>query len=443
MTPLYPYQASAIGKIAAADKPMLNAFDPGLGKSRVALSVLYAKGFRRVLIFCPSSVLLVWEAEVRKWWGGMDVTIVRPSSAIPAKEGLFLVSYGLVSEASGATTKLLEKTTPFDACVIDEVHYLKNPRANRSKRIFDLLKAGKLGWVHPMSGTPAPNNASELWGMLYHLRPDTIVSPVNGKPMREGEFVARYCTVDQFKVNGGRHWVTRITGSKNKDELRERIAPMVLRARKKDVLPDLPPLDFVVLPVKAEMPESFDRLGRLDRLDDDDELLAELASGAAKSEIQGLGLAKIPAVVEWIADLLDSDPKRRLVVWAMHHRVIDSYVGLLAQYSPVKLDGRDSLEARRVAIDRFMTKQARVFIGQIQAGGTGLTLVSLTAPCSDVIFAESSFSWTDNVQAACRIHRIGQMDGVLARYASAAGTLDDRIQEILARKSRDWVEVFG
>jgi len=90
-----------------------------------------------------------------------------------------------------------------------------------------------------------------------------------------------------------------------------------------------------------------------------------------------------------------------------------------------------------------MTKQARVFIGQIQAGGTGLTLVSLTAPCSDVIFAESSFSWTDNVQAACRIHRIGQMDGVLARYASAAGTLDDRIQEILARKSRDWVEVFG
>jgi SWI/SNF-related matrix-associated actin-dependent regulator 1 of chromatin subfamily A len=436
MTPLYPYQASAVGRIAAADKPMLNAFDPGLGKSRVALSVLYAKGFRRVLIFCPSSVLLVWEAEVRKWWG-MPTTIVRSGSPIPAKEGIFIVSYGLISEASGATTKLFEKTTPFDACVIDEVHYLKNPRANRSKRIFDLLKAGKLGWVHPMSGTPAPNNAGEIWGLLYHLRPDCIVSPVNGKPMREGEFVARYCTVDQFKVNGGRHWVTRITGSKNKDELRERIAPMVLRARKKDVLPDLPPLDFVVLPVAAV---GAPTLGGFDGLDDD-AVLAEVAK--AKSEIQNLGLAKIPAVVECVADLLDSDPRRRLVVWAMHHRVIDRYVELLAQYSPVKLDGRDDLAARRAAIEQFMSRKASIFVGQIQAGGTGLTLVSPTAPCSDVIFAESSFSWTDNVQAACRIHRIGQMDGVLARYASAVGTLDDRIQEILARKSRDWVEVFG
>jgi SWI/SNF-related matrix-associated actin-dependent regulator 1 of chromatin subfamily A len=441
MTPLYPYQAAAVAGIAAAEKPMLNAFDPGLGKTRVALAILAKKGFRRVLVFCPHSVVLVWEAEVKKWWrDAPPVTIVRAGLLVPDGEGVFLLSYGLISEASGRVAQRLLNTHPFEATIVDECHYLKNPRANRSKRIFDLIP--RLGWVHPMSGTPAPNNASEIWGLLWHLRPDTIVSPVNGKPMYEAEFVSRYCTVEQFKVNGGRHWVTRVTGNKNNDELRRRIAPMVLRARKKDVLPDLPPLDFVVLPINAEVPVGLRNSEIFDRYDDDD-LLAQLESGAAKSEVQQLGLAKIPAVVEWISDLLESDRKRRLVVWAMHHRVIDAYVGLLAEYGVVKFDGSDSLEQRRDVIDRFMSGRARVFVGQIQAGGTGLTLVSETARCSDVIFAESSFSWTDNVQAACRIHRIGQQDGVLARYASVAGTLDDRIQEILARKSRDWVEVFG
>jgi SNF2 family DNA or RNA helicase len=90
-----------------------------------------------------------------------------------------------------------------------------------------------------------------------------------------------------------------------------------------------------------------------------------------------------------------------------------------------------------------MSGDAKIFVGQIQAGGTGITLVSPTAKCSDVIFAESSFSPSDNYQAACRVHRIGQNDGVLVRHASAAGTLDDRIQEILARKSRDIKEIFG
>jgi SNF2 family DNA or RNA helicase len=148
-------------------------------------------------------------------------------------------------------------------------------------------------------------------------------------------------------------------------------------------------------------------------------------------------------VVEWIEDLLDGDDKRRLVVWCVHHAVIDRYAGLLAQYKPVTFDGRDNLAARRLAIHRFMSGKARIFIGQIQAGGTGLTLVSKTSPCSDVVFAEASFSPADNFQAACRVHRIGQMDGVLVRHAAAAGTLDDRIQEILARKSRELTELFG
>ena len=83
-----------------------------------------------------------------------------------------------------------------------------------------------------------------------------------------------------------------------------------------------------------------------------------------------------------------------------------------------------------------------MFVGQIQAGGTAITLSGGKLPCRDVVFAETSFSPSDNFQAACRIHRIGQHDAVLARFASAAETYDDRIQEILARKTKDFTELF-
>jgi SNF2 family DNA or RNA helicase len=440
MTPeIYPYQDKAAIQIGHSALPVLNAFDPGLGKSRVALEVIKSRGFRRVLILCPHSVVLVWEAEIQRWWPTSPAMVAyRPGLGIWKGEGIFIVSYGLLSEASGEVAQHLADTGPFEATIIDEAHYLKNPKSNRAKRVFELLGQGQLGWVHPMTGTPAPNHAGELWGLVYHLRPDLIVSPVTGKPMREGEFLSRYCNIRQFKVNN--HWVEQVTGSKNLPELRARLAPMLLMAKKKDVLPELPPIDFVTLPVWAgdthNNPLPWDSL-------DDDALLVKLQAGAIKSENQLLGLAKTASVVEWIEDLLDGDDKRRLVVWCVHHAVIDRYAGLLAQYKPVTFDGRDNLAARRLAIHRFMSGKARIFIGQIQAGGTGLTLVSKTSPCSDVVFAEASFSPADNFQAACRVHRIGQMDGVLVRHAAAAGTLDDRIQEILARKSRELTELFG
>ncbi len=432
---IYPYQAKAVGTIFAAKQPILNAFDPGLGKTRVAIASVYARGYRRILVLCPHSVVLVWEAEIKKWWpSAPPVKIARPG-AITNGDGIFIVSYGLMSETSGHMANHLERVEKFEAAILDEAHYLKNPKSNRAKRIYELLKNGKLGWAHPMTGTPAPNHAGELWGLVYHLRPDLITSPTTGKPMRESEFMSRYCNIRQFKVNN--HWVEQVTGSKNLPELRARLAPMMLMAKKRDVLPDLPPIDFVTLPVAAN---TVWRHGADDELDDD-ALLTETAK--AKSEIQDLGLAKVEPVVEWVSDLLDGDDKRRLVIWAIHHSVIDRYVELLAQYRPVKFDGRDNLDARREAIQQFMTGTARIFVGQIVAGGTGITLVSKTSPCSDVVFAEASFSPADNFQAACRVHRIGQHDGVLVRHAAAAGTLDDRIQEILARKSRELTELFG
>jgi SNF2 family DNA or RNA helicase len=115
----------------------------------------------------------------------------------------------------------------------------------------------------------------------------------------------------------------------------------------------------------------------------------------------------------------------------------------LVNHHPVKIDGASSTKAREAAVDAFLEDhRCRLFIGNIQASGTGLTLVGPKCACSDVIFVEASYSVGDNVQAAARVHRIGQREGVVARFLTAHGTIDDRIQSILARKARDFANLF-
>jgi SNF2 family DNA or RNA helicase len=94
-------------------------------------------------------------------------------------------------------------------------------------------------------------------------------------------------------------------------------------------------------------------------------------------------------------------------------------------------------------VDKFLNERScRVFVGNIAAAGTALTLVGPTCKCSDVVFCESAWTPADNAQAACRVHRIGQHDGVVARMLSAAGTIDDIISDLLVRKARDFTQLF-
>ena len=97
----------------------------------------------------------------------------------------------------------------------------------------------------------------------------------------------------------------------------------------------------------------------------------------------------------------------------------------------------------RSAVDAFLRDPLRrIFIGNIQAAGTAITLVGPKCKCSDVVFVESSWTPMDNAQAACRVHRIGQKDGVVARMLSAAGTVDDLVNNLLVRKAREFTQLF-
>jgi SWI/SNF-related matrix-associated actin-dependent regulator 1 of chromatin subfamily A len=136
--------------------------------------------------------------------------------------------------------------------------------------------------------------------------------------------------------------------------------------------------------------------------------------------------------------------RRKILVFAHHQEVVGALRTGLAKWNPAVVVGGSTPSERTAAINTFLHRpECRVFIGNIQAAGTALTLVGPGCACSDVFFAEASYSVGDNVQAACRVHRIGQRDAVVARFITARGTIDDRIQSILARKAADFNDLFN
>ena len=228
----------------------------------------------------------------------------------------------------------------------------------------------------------------------------------------------------------------------------------MMRVRKQDVFKDMPPILWTQVPV----PIDYDNFSREDIARLDAAVAAATSSAGASADLgtitdalqalgknvglmalrRMLGIAKLRGATEYLVDMLDALPyDRKVLVFAHHAHVISALVRHLGEYSPAMIVGSTSAPDRVAAVDKFLTDpRCRVFVGNIHAAGTAITLVGPTCKCSDVVFVESSWTPMDNAQAACRVHRIGQQDGVVARMLSASGTADDLVNGLLVRCPR-------
>jgi SWI/SNF-related matrix-associated actin-dependent regulator 1 of chromatin subfamily A len=239
-----------------------------------------------------------------------------------------------------------------------------------------------------------------------------------------------------------------IEGSKNIASLRSKLEDFMLRVRKEMVLKDLPPIRFDVVPIGVNTQGANLTLPAITGMNDN-KVLAYLRGNLGDEHLmrirRHLGLLKATPSIEFINDFMENLPEgRKILVFAHHKEVIEKLVAGLANWSPVKIDGASTSAMRTQAVNTFLANPScRMFIGNIQAAGTGLTLVGPQCLCSDVFFVEASYAVGDNVQAAARVHRIGQKAAVVARFLTAHGTIDDRIQDILARKAGDFAKLFN
>lgn len=445
LPPLRPYQQTALDALLNGINYL--GLEQGLGKTRILIEFAKSQKARRILVFCPASVRLAWEVEIPKWWADAPPPIMvnKPADLMHA-EGFFIVSYDRMSRGTAFLDAVLI-APKFDLAFCDEAHALKNTKAHRTKSIYTGVRKN-VGRIVAASGTPAPNHAGELYSAFRALAPGQI-KLADGSVMNQTQFEDLFCKVDYKWFGARQHRV--ILGSQNIEQLKPRLKGFLLRMRKKDVLPDLPPLDFTTVPIEPslkgidqEVLDQFDNIILPDMTDD--EVLKVLGSfnGESIARLRStLGLAKANPAADYLVDFLE-EGKMKIVVWAVHHVVIDMLMQRLEAFSPVKIDGRSSIADRRFAVDAFLNKSSvRVFVGNITAAGTGLTLIGPRCECSDAFFVESSYTPGDNQQAGARIHRLGQKDGVLCRVFTARRTIDDRIQSIITRKTNELTELFS
>lgn len=418
---LYPYQQAGV-QFLAGRKTALLADDPGLGKTLQAIRACDAARVLKVLVICPAGVCETWKREIGKYREG--------------DWGAFVTSY---ERATGAYYQRL-LAQDWDVLIVDECHYLKTPGAKRTTSIYGdfsesdeimgaLALASKADQVWLLSGTPMPNDPSELFTHLRALYPQAVLSERTGKPWSIHQFVIGYC---RTKSTG---FGERIVGSKNEAKLNAKLSGFMLRRRKSEVLKDLPPMTFGEVFFEGNVdgvPTEEAALVRAALAEHGIDGLRKIAANGSVSTLRKLtALAKAAPAAQWINDWLDSTPiEKKIVVFAHHHAVIDVLFDKLHTRA-VRVHGSIKQADRQTSIDRMQNDpKIRCFIGQITAAGTGITLTA----ASDLLFVESSWVPAEMEQAAQRIHRIGQTEPCLVRFGMIAGSIDEDIQRAISRK---------
>jgi SWI/SNF-related matrix-associated actin-dependent regulator 1 of chromatin subfamily A len=409
---LEPFQWAGVRYVLDRRRAFL-ADEQGLGKTVEALAALEADGAFPAIVVCPASLKLNWEREAAHWLPHRSVAVVEGRVAVPPAAEILILNYELIATQREALARRRPR-----ALVLDESHYCKNPQAKRTRaarRLAEGLPRDALRLA--LTGTPVLNHADELISQLRVLgRLEDFGSGARFKQQFRGSL-----TEERL------HW-----------HLRRRC---FVRRRKSEVLPQLPDKRQVVVPVALDNQREY-------KLAEDDviawlreqpldlsELNAKIAATLRAQRLAQLGTlqrlaarGKLHAALAWTHDFLASGEP--LVVFARHVEVQEAVLERFPD--ALHLLGRDSTEAREATVRAFQGEEdaPQLIVCATRVAAQGITLTR----ASNVAFLELEWTPAMHDQAEDRCHRIGQHDAVTAWYLLAAGTIDETMARLIARK---------
>lgn len=403
MTPR-PYQEAGRDFLAARRFAYLGD-EMRVGKTPQAILAAQKVGAMKTIVVCPAIAVPHWGAEWWRWWPQAQVQPI-----VVSYDRLRLNAAGILAEN-------------WDLAIVDEAHFAKNPAAQRTKLIYG---KGGLGWaakrMWALSGTPAPKNAAELWPML---RAFGAVS------MTYMEFVNRYCYCDE---------TGRIIGTRMKfvAELRDILARVMLRRRRKEVAPEMPAIAFEFLEITPTTPADIHPpIGASDA-----ELLGWLAQHHPETsdDRQAVAMAKVEPLAEEIAEALKAKLYDRTVVFGWH--VAPLYAledALRRQGVSAEVINGATTQPRRAAIQSaFREGQLQVVAANILAAGTAIDLSS----ASHGYFLELDWTPGNNVQAANRLVSMDKHEPVTFDVVTWPGSADDAVNKVLLRRANELAKLY-
>ncbi|MCG8409829.1 MAG: DEAD/DEAH box helicase, partial [Bacteroidales bacterium] len=380
------------------------------------------------LIVMPTSLIYNWEEEIKKFTPELKclkfVGSNRPKDISLFKNyDIILTTYGIIRN----DLELL-KTYKFFYLILDESQYIKNPNSKIYKAINQINSRYRL----VLTGTPIENSLTDLWAQLNFLNKGLL----GNLQFFKKEFVTP---------------IEKNTDPDKKEKLIQFINPFVLRRTKKQVAKDLPDKSesVVFCNMSEEQKSLYEeekskiRNSILERIDNPQEKPTILA-------IEGLNklrqIANHPVLInpDYSADSGKYQEIIRNIenLIAENHKVLifSAYVkhlNLFANYLNLNkhkfsmLTGSTN-DRKRVIADFINADDKNVFLIQIKAGGVGLNLT-----IADYVFIIDPW-WNPAVeeQAINRTHRIGQDKKVMVYRFISVDTVEERILQLKAKKSK-------
>ncbi|XP_033086228.1 SWI/SNF-related matrix-associated actin-dependent regulator of chromatin subfamily A-like protein 1 isoform X3 [Trachypithecus francoisi] len=414
---LMPFQRAGVNFAIAKGGRLLLADDMGLGKTiqAICIAAFYRKEWP-LLVVVPSSVRFTWEQAFLRWLPSLSPDCI--NVVVTGKDRL---TAGLINIVSFDLLSKLEKQlkTPFKVVIIDESHFLKNSRTARCRAAMPVLKVAKR--VILLSGTPAMSRPAELYTQIIAVKP-TFFPQFHA-------FGLRYCDAKRMP------WGWDYSGSSNLGELKLLLEEAVmLRRLKSDVLSQLPAKQRKIVVIAPGRINARTRAAL-------DAAAMEMTTKDKTKQQQKDALilffnrtaeAKIPSVIEYILDLLESG-REKFLVFAHHKVVLDAITQELERkhVQHIRIDGSTSSAEREDLCQQFqLSERHAVAVLSITAANMGLTFSSADL----VVFAELFWNPGVLIQAEDRVHRIGQTSSVGIHYLVAKGTADDYLWPLIQEK---------
>ena len=444
---LRPYQETGIRWLhfmASLGLGACLADDMGLGKTLQTLALLLwlrHEGAAREpsLLVAPASLLANWKDEAQRFAPSLRLLVVHPAGgeserlqacardpeAALAEVDLAVTSYGMV-----ARNPWLARV-PWRLVVLDEAQAIKNA-ATRQARAVKALKAGTRV---ALTGTPVENRAGDLWSLFDFINPGLL-----GDARRFAAYLRN--RGDQPGAFAPLRRLTR---------------PYILRRLKTDrrVIDDLPektvmPAYCGLTPAQAalyadhvrqlrEALEAGDAaepmkrrgviLAALMRFKQICNHPAQVTGDGDFAEARSGKFARLRALVEEIAERQD-----KLLVFTQYREMTEPLAAFLAtifRQPGLILHGATPVARRRELVAAFQRDEGPpFFVLSLKAGGTGLNLTQ----ASHVIHFDRWWNPAVENQATDRAFRIGQRKHVLVHPFICRGTVEERIDAMLAEK---------
>ena len=455
---LRPYQQAGVHWLRFLTRLGLGACladDMGLGKTVQVIALLLhlqqeTKMKRKSsLLVVPASLVANWKAEMERFAPSLTTLIAHPSEGVTAASDAAQSCDLVITTYTMLTRLAWLRSRDWRLVILDEAQAIRNAGTRQSRAVKELRAEGRIA----LTGTPIENRLSDLWSLFDFLNPGLLGGAKAfgrlAKQMAEGVSHPSEPTI-------GSPGASIETGGANPfGPLRTLVRPYILRRLKTDkrVIADLPE--------KSEV-NAYCGLSRRQAVLYEQAVreLAAAVDGADGIQRRGIVLASLMRLKQicnhpsqWTGDngyAADESGKfarlqeicaelaerqERALVFTQFREMTAPLADFLARVfgrPGLVLHGATAVGKRRELVEAFQREDGPpFFVLSLKAGGTGLNLTA----ASHVIHFDRWWNPAVENQATDRAFRIGQRRNVLVHKFICRGTVEEKIDALIAQKS--------